>query len=116
MGAIIPGKILGLEGQVIKSVVFNEERGRVRVVCVRDRRRRRPVDHRTGRRGGIHRLLRRTILDVPIGGHRCEIEIEYAETFLSPGNVRVEAPIYGWGASLVRMPAHGPFPGLDAVS
>jgi hypothetical protein len=23
---------------------------------------------------------------------------------------------YGWGASLVRMPAHGPFPGLDAVS
>jgi hypothetical protein len=24
--------------------------------------------------------------------------------------------IYGWGASLVRMPAHGPFPGLDAVS
>jgi len=24
--------------------------------------------------------------------------------------------IYGLGASLVRMPAHGPFPGLDAVS
>ena len=24
--------------------------------------------------------------------------------------------IYGWGASLVRMPAHGPFPGLDAIS
>jgi len=24
--------------------------------------------------------------------------------------------IYGWGASLVRMPAHGPIPGLDAVS
>ena len=91
MGAIIPGRILGLEGQVIKSVVFNEEMGRVRVVCVRDRRRCRPVDHRTGRRGGVHRLLRRTILDVPIGGHPCEIEIEYAETFLSPGNVRVEA-------------------------
>lgn len=24
--------------------------------------------------------------------------------------------IYGWGASLLRMPARGPFPGLDAVS
>jgi hypothetical protein len=24
--------------------------------------------------------------------------------------------IYGWGASVVRMPAHGPLPGLDAVS
>jgi len=90
MGAIIPAKILGFEGQVIKQVVFDEEGGRVRVVCRRDRRRR-PVDRRTGRRGSVNRLLRRTILDVPLGGHRCEIEIEYAETFLSPGHVRVEA-------------------------
>jgi transposase len=89
MGAVIPAKILGLEGQVIKEVVFNEESGRVRVICERDRRRR-PVDHRTGRRGSVNRLLRRTVLDVPLGGHRCEVEIEYAETFLSPGHVRVE--------------------------
>jgi transposase len=90
MGAVIPAKILGLEGQVIKDVVFNEEAGRVRIVCDRDRRRR-PVDHRTGQRGQINRLLRRTVLDVPIGGYACEVEIEYAETFLSPGHVRVEA-------------------------
>lgn len=89
MGAVIPAKILGLEGQVIKNVVFNEETGRVRVVCDRDRRRR-PVDHRTGRRGQVNRLLRRRVLDVPIGGWPCEVEIEYAETFLSPGHVRVE--------------------------
>lgn len=90
MGAVIPAKILGLEGQVIKEVVFSEESGRVRVICDRDRRRR-PVDHRTGRHGTVNRLLRRTVLDVPLGGHPCEIEIEYAETFLSPGHVRVEA-------------------------
>lgn len=90
MGAVIPTKILGLEGQVIKDVVFDEETGRVRIVCDRDRRRR-PVDHRTGRRGRINRLLRRTVLDIPIGGYACEVEIEYAETFLSPGHVRVEA-------------------------
>ena len=89
MGAIIPAKILGLEGQVIKDVLFNEETGLVRVICDRDRRRR-PVDHSTGRRGSVNRLLRRTILDVPLGGHRCEIEIEYAEVFLSHGHVRVE--------------------------
>ena len=89
MGAVIPAKILGLEGQVIKDVVFNEESGRVRVICDRDRRRR-PVEHRTGRRGSVNRLLRRTVLDVPLCGHLCEIEIEYAETFLSPGHVRVE--------------------------
>lgn len=89
MGAVIPAKILGLEGQVIKKVLFDEEAGRVRVVCDRDRRRR-PVDHRTGRTGSVNRLLRRTVLDVPLGGWPCEIEIEYAETFLSPGQVRVE--------------------------
>jgi len=89
MGAVIPAKILGLKGQVIKSVVFDEENGRVRVICDRDRRRR-PVDHRTGRRGSVNRLLRRTVRDVPIGGWPCEVEIEYAETFLSPGHVRVE--------------------------
>lgn len=80
----------GLEGQVIKDVVFNEESGRVRIVCDRDRRRR-PVDRRTGRRGQVNRLLRRTVRDVPLGGWSCEVEIEYAETFLSPGHVRVEA-------------------------
>lgn len=90
MRAVIPAKILGLEGQVIKSVVFSEETGRVRVTCDRDRRRR-PVDHSTGRRGSVNRLLRRNVLDVPLGGRPCEIEIEYAEVFLSPGHVRVEA-------------------------
>lgn len=89
MGAVIPAKILGLEGQVIKEVVFDEARGRVRVVCSRDKRRR-PVEHRSGRRGSVSRLLRRTILDVPLGGWPCEIEIEYAETFVSRGHVRVE--------------------------
>lgn len=90
MGSVIPAKILGLEGQVIKDVVLDGERGRVRVVCKRDRRRR-PVDHCTGRHGQVHRLLRRTVLDVPLGGHPCEIEIEYAETFVRHGHVRVEA-------------------------
>jgi transposase len=90
MGAVIPAKILGLEGQVIKDVVFNEESGRVRIICNRDRRRR-PVDHRMGRRGQVNRLLRRTVLDVPIGGWPCEVEIEYAETFVCHGHVRVEA-------------------------
>jgi transposase len=90
MGAVIPTKILGFEGQVVKDIIFNEESGRVRFVCARDRRRR-PVDHRTGRRGHVNRLLRRTVLDVPLGGFPVEVEIEYAETFLSPGHVRVEA-------------------------
>ncbi|MBL8820842.1 MAG: hypothetical protein JNL58_32810, partial [Planctomyces sp.] len=83
MGAVIPAGIFGLEGQVIKEVVMDEASGRVRIVCDRDRRRR-PVDPRTRRRGGVNRLLRRTVLDVPMFGRPCEVEIEYAETFVSP--------------------------------
>ena len=100
MGAVIPAGIFGLEGQVIKEVVMDEASGRVRIVCDRDRRRR-PVDHRTRRRGGVNRLLRRTVLDVPMFGRPCEVEIEYAETFVSPGQVRVEAlPFVAPGARL----------------
>lgn len=64
MGVVTPAKILVLEGLVIKEVVFDETRARVRVVCSRDKRRR-PVAHSSGRRGSVNRLLRRTILDVP---------------------------------------------------
>ncbi|MCC7184202.1 MAG: hypothetical protein IT509_11625 [Rhodocyclaceae bacterium] len=46
---------------MIKGVVFNDETGRVRIVCDRDR-------------------LRRTVLDVPIGGHPCEVEIKLTAT------------------------------------
>ena len=100
MGAVIPAGIFGLEGQVIKDIVMDEASGRVRIVCDRNRRRR-PVDHRTGRRGGVNRLLRRTVRDVPLFGHPCEVEIEYAETFVSPGQVRVEAlPFAVPGASI----------------
>lgn len=102
MGAVIPAGIFGLEGQVIKEVVMDEASGRVRIVCDRDRRRR-PVDHRTRRRGGVNRLLRRTVLDVPMFGRPCEVEIEYAETFVSPGQVRVEAlPFVAPGARVTR--------------
>src|SRR5208282_4133015 len=67
MGAVIQARILGLDGQVIKGVAFKEQTGRVGIVGDIDLRRR-PVDRRTGRRGGVHRLLRRTVLDVPLGG------------------------------------------------
>jgi transposase len=89
MGAVIPAGILGYEGQVIKEVRQDEATGKVTVVCRRDRRRR-PVEPRSGRFGPVNRWLRRTVRDVPIGGCPCEVEIEYAQVFLSPSCVRVE--------------------------
>jgi transposase len=90
MGAIIPVGILGYEGQVIKEVRQDERTGKVTVVCRRDRRRR-PVDAKSGRVGLVNRWLRRTVRDIPLGGRPCEVEIEYAQVFLSPACVRVEA-------------------------
>lgn len=90
MGAVIPVGILGYEGQVIKDVRQDEATGKITVVCRRDRRRRR-VDPKSGRPGLVNRWLRRTVRDIPLGGHPCEVEIEYAQVFLSPACVRVEA-------------------------
>ena len=90
MGAVIPVGILGYEGQVIKEVRQDEATGKVTVVCRRDRRHR-PVDSKNGRAGPINRWLRRTVRDIPLGGRPCEVEIEYAQVFLSPSCVRVEA-------------------------
>lgn len=90
MGATIPTGILGYQGQVIKDIRVNETAGKVSIICKRDRRRH-PVDPHSGRAGSVHRYKRRTIRDIPLGGYACEVEIEYAETYLSPSNVRVEA-------------------------
>jgi transposase len=102
MGAVIPAGILGYEGQVIKDVRQDESTGKVTIVCRRDRRRR-PVDSKDGRAGQINRWLRRTVRDIPLGGRRCEVEIEYAQVFLSPSCVRVEAlPFVAPGARATR--------------
>lgn len=90
MGAVIPAGILGYEGQVIKEVRQDEATGKITVVCRRDRRRR-PVDAKSRRSGPINRWLRRTVRDVPLGGRPCEVEVEYAQVFLSPSCVCVEA-------------------------
>ncbi|MBK7814388.1 MAG: ISL3 family transposase [Rhodocyclaceae bacterium] len=90
MGAVIPVGILGYEGQVIKEVREDEATGCVTLVCRRDRRHR-PVDPKSGRTGPVNRWLRRTVRDIPLGGRPCEVEIEYAQIYLSPSCVRVEA-------------------------
>lgn len=90
MGATIPVGIMGYQGQVIKDIYVDESAGKVSVICRRDRRRK-PVAARSGRVGSVHRYKRRTIRDVPLAGYACEVEIEYAETYLSPSSIHVEA-------------------------
>ena len=89
MGATIPLGIMGYQGQVIERVEHDESAGKVRISCRRDRRIK-PIAAGTGRSGGINRLKRRWVSDLPLAGQACEVEIEYAEVFISPSVVRVE--------------------------
>ena len=88
MGIAIPGSILELRGQVVKAVEWNYDAGEVMIRCNRDRRFKGSV-HRWGLPGKIERYLRRTIMDVPLAGKRCLVEIEYAQLFVH-NKARVE--------------------------
>ena len=88
MGIAIPGSILELRGQVVKGVTWSHDEGTVVIRCSRDRRFK-PVDHRRGRLGKVERYLRRVIMDVPLAGKRCLVDIEYAQLYVH-GRVLVE--------------------------
>lgn len=92
MGSAIPGLMLELRGQVVKAVEWDHESSEVVIRCDRDRRFK-AVEHRWGTPGLIERYLRRTILDVPLAGKRCLIDIEYAQVFVH-NKVRVERLSY----------------------
>ena len=67
------------------------------------------------------RCLPVNVLDSGISGRLVRVRAEFQSIGLANRFELVYldnagVTIYGWGASLVRMPAHGPFPGLDAVS
>jgi len=89
MGATIPVGIMGYQGQVIERVEHDATCGTVRISCRRDRRVK-AIAAGTGRCGHVHRLKRRWITDLPLVGQACQVEIEYAEVFISPSVVRVE--------------------------
>lgn len=84
-----PLGIMGYQGQVIEQVEHDAECGIVGISCRRDRWVT-PIAAGIGRCGGVHRLKRRWVSDLPIMGQACQVEIEYAEVFISPSAVRVE--------------------------
>lgn len=81
MGITISGSILELRGQVVKTVEWDHDAGEIMIRCNRDRRFK-ATEHGSGRQGGIERYLRRTIMDVPLAGKRCLVDIEYAQIFV----------------------------------
>jgi len=89
MAATIPSSILGLRGQCVKSLSWDEGTGELLVHCRRDGRFA-PVDHRTGQRGTVNRRLRRRVRDLPLWGRAVTLEIEYCQLKVRATDRRME--------------------------
>lgn len=81
MGTVNLVPFLELRGQVVETVEWDHDAGEIKVRCNRDRRFN-ATEHGTGRPGGVERYLRRTIMDVPLAGKRCLVDIEYVQVFV----------------------------------
>ncbi len=66
MTATIPAQSLGLRGQCVKQVKYDDERNVLVFHCDRDRRFI-PVDQRTGARGTVNRLAAQPAIDRATG-------------------------------------------------
>ena len=89
MAATIPSTILGLRGQCVKSMSWEEASGELVVRCRRDGRFV-PVDHRTGQRGTVNRRLRRRVKDLPLWGRAVRLDIEYCQLKIGATERRME--------------------------
>lgn len=89
MAATIPSKILGLPGQCVKHVSWDEARGAIVFHCDRDRRFV-PVDHRTGARGVVNRRLRHEVADLPICSQPVMLDIAYCQLKIGAVDRRME--------------------------
>jgi len=89
MAAAIPTSILGLRGQCVKSLSWDQARGELVAHCRRDARFV-PVDSRTGARGTVNRWLRRRVRDLPLWGRPVTLDIEYCQLKVGAADRRVE--------------------------
>ncbi|MES1942499.1 transposase IS204/IS1001/IS1096/IS1165 family protein [Salinisphaera sp. PC39] len=93
MAAIIPTSILGLRGQCVKSLSWDQAADELVVRCTRDQRFA-PVDHRTGARGTVNRWLRRRVRDLPLWGRAVTLEIEYCQLKVGATDRRMEHLVF----------------------
>lgn len=89
MAATIPSWIVGLRGQCVKQITWNDQRQTLVFHCSRDRRFV-AVDHRTGARGTVNRRLRREVQDLPVWGRPIVLSIEYCQLKIGAADRRME--------------------------
>lgn len=85
----IPGHILALKGQRVKDIILNQENSTIEISCSRDRRKK-AIDPKTGQAGRINQYIKRQVIDLPLIGYKCLIEIELAQVFINRQERRIE--------------------------
>ena len=84
-----PIDILSLKGQRVKVIKQDADSKHIIIYCKRDKRRK-AIDPLTGIKGTINLKRRRTVQDMPLFGHACFIEIEWAQVAISKNQRRME--------------------------
>jgi len=67
MSINIPSNILGLSGLIVNEITLNKELKTAHILCRRDKRRK-AIDHVTGKQGTINRYIERQVKDIPLFG------------------------------------------------
>lgn len=86
----IPKHILALKGQCVKEILYNAKEERLEIYCRRDRRKR-AIDPKTQQPGRINQYIKRQVIDLPLMGNKCVIEIELGQVFINRNERRIEA-------------------------
>lgn len=85
----ISNDILGLTGQCVNEIAFDEQVNKIVICCSRDKRKS-AVDPVTAKKGTVNKYVRRTVRDLPLFGFPCLIQIELAQVFISKNERRLE--------------------------
>ena len=89
MNINIPTSILGLKGQRVNDISCNQSSNILTITCRRDKRYK-PLDSVHKEAGAINLYVRRTIHDLPLFGHRVQIEIELIQVLTKENKRRME--------------------------
>jgi len=89
MGTNIPRNILSLKGQIVNQIQYHPALGQVIIHCSRDRRLK-AIDPITHRQGTVNQYVRRKVIDLPLLGFPCVIDMELAQVWTSKNERRLE--------------------------
>lgn len=84
---------MGLTGQCVNEITFDEQTNKIIISCRRDKRKS-VIDPLTSKKGTVNQYVRRTVRDLPLFGHPSLIKMELAQVFISKNERRLEYCVF----------------------